>query len=118
MGAVTFPTANLARRVGAAVVVVLLLASFAAAQGAAPSRKIRSKVIPPYPELARRLNLVATVKVQVTIAPSGTVLQAKAIGGHPLLIEPSVDAAKQWRYEPGPETTTSVIEFHFAPGAN
>ena len=61
---------------------------------------------------------MAAVKVQVTIAPCGSVLDAKAVGGHPSLIAPSVNAAKQWRYEPGGETTTSVIEFHFGPDIN
>jgi len=84
-------------------------------QSSGSERKVRNKVMPVYPELAKKLKLVATVKVQVTVAPSGNVTQAKALGGHPLLIAPSVDAAKLWRYEPGPEATTTVIEFHFSP---
>ncbi len=98
---------------------ILALATLCAAGFAQSSdRKVRNRVVPVYPELAKKLKLVATVKVQVTIAPNGTVTQAKAIGGHPLLIGPSVDAAKQWRYEPSSESTTTVIEFHFAPVDN
>lgn len=87
-------------------------------QGATPSRKLKSKVAPVYPELARKMNLVATVKVQVTVGPSGAVTQAKALGGHPLLVDPSVIAAKQCRFEPAGDTTTAILEFHFAPGSD
>jgi hypothetical protein len=59
------------------------------------------------------MKLGANVKVQVTVAPNGAVIQAKPIGGHPLLIAPSVDAAKMFRYEPAGSTTTNTIEFHF-----
>lgn len=112
-----FP-ARVRRSLGIVLALIALLTAFSGAQSDASARKIRSRVMPVYPELARKLNLVATVKVQVTVAPNGLVTQAKAIGGHPLLIAPSVDAAKQYRFEPAGETTTSIIEFHFAPGAN
>ncbi len=106
------------RHVGILLVVLTLFAAFVGAQASATSRKVRNKVVPTYPELARKINLVATVKVQITISPNGSVTEAKAVGGHPLLIGPSVDAAKQWRYEPAGDTTTMIIEFHFGPGAN
>jgi TonB family protein len=100
------------------LLMIVVLSTLAAGQSATPDRKIRTKVTPIYPELARKMSLVATVRVQVTIAPSGVVLQAKPLGGHPLLIEPSVDAAKKWRYEPGGGTSTATIEFHYAPGTD
>jgi hypothetical protein len=103
---------------GCLLVGVTLFVSLASAQTSQSPRKIRNKVMPVYPELARKLRLVATVKVQVTVAPSGAVLEAKPIGGHPLLIAPSVDAARQFRYEPGGETSTAILEFHFAPADN
>jgi hypothetical protein len=92
---------------------LLLWACVANAQTAESSRKVKTKVVPVEPELARKLKLVATVKIQVTIAPNGAVQQAKPLGGHPLLVAPSLEAAKQFRYEPGDGTTTAVIEFHF-----
>jgi TonB family protein len=97
---------------------IVVLTTLVAAQNATPDRKIRSRVTPIYPELARKMSLVATVRVQVTIAPSGVVLQAKPLGGHPLLIEPSVEAAKKWRYEPGGGTSIATIEFHYSPGTD
>jgi hypothetical protein len=91
----------------------LSFACVASAQTSDSTRKIKTKVVPVEPELARKLRLVATVKIQVTIAPNGTVLQAKAVGGHPLLVAPSIDAAKQFRYEAASGTSTAVIEFHY-----
>lgn len=106
------------RRWFALVLMLLSLATICSAQGATPPRKMRTKVAPVYPELARKLNLVATVKVMVTIGPSGAVLQAKPLGGHPLLVDPSVAAAKQFRFEPAGDTTTTILEFHFTPGSD
>jgi TonB family protein len=77
-------------------------------------RKVISKAAPTYPEIARRLNIQGTVKLQVTIAKDGTVKIVKPIGGHPLLIDPAVTAMKTWKYEPGPEEIVTV-EFKFPP---
>jgi hypothetical protein len=37
------------------------------------------------------------------------------VGGHPVLANASLDAVKRWKYEPGPEETTGIVEFHFDP---
>jgi TonB family protein len=76
-------------------------------------RKVKSKVSPTYPDLAKRMNVTGTVKVQVVVAANGTVKSTKVIGGHPLLVEPSVDAIKKWKYEPSNEDTTTTVEFVF-----
>jgi TonB family protein len=76
-------------------------------------RRIKSKVAPVYPDLARRMNVTGSVKVQIVIAPNGTVKSTKVIGGHPLLIEPSLDAVRKWRYEPSNEETIETVEFKF-----
>jgi TonB family protein len=94
-----------------ALVLVAAVALPASAQDQA--RKIKSKVNPEYPELAKRMKVEGTVKVQVTIAPNGNVTGAKAVGGHPLLVDPAVQAAKKWKYEPGSSETTEVVEFKF-----
>ncbi len=105
------------RMLGMLQVFLALFSAVALSQSTDADRKVRNRVVPVYPELARKLKLVATVKVQVTVAPNGSVLQAKALGGHPLLIAPSVDAAKMFRYEPAGATTNNTIEFHFGMGS-
>jgi periplasmic protein TonB len=75
-------------------------------------RKAVNKVQPAYPDLARKTNVHGTVKVEVVIAPNGTVKTMHPLGGHPLLIQSALEALKKWRYEPGPETKT-IVEFRF-----
>lgn len=80
-------------------------------------RRVKSKVLPTYPELARKLNVGGAVKMQVVISPGGMVKSAKPIGGHPLLIDAAMNAIKKWRYEPAPQETTTVVVFNFSPGS-
>jgi outer membrane biosynthesis protein TonB len=40
-------------------------------------RRAKSKVQAVYPELARKMNITGTVKVQVVVSPNGTVKEAK-----------------------------------------
>ncbi len=80
---------------------------------AATDRKVISKMNPAYPELARQLKVEGTVKIEVVIAADGTVKSLRALGGHPLLIQSASNALRKWRYAPGPETTTTIVEFHF-----
>ncbi len=76
-------------------------------------RKVKVKVQPAYPDLAKRMNLSGTVKCQVVIASNGTVKTIKPVGGNPVLIEAATDALKKWRWEPGDEST-EIVEFHFS----
>jgi TonB family protein len=79
------------------------------------NRRLRSKIAPIYPELARRMNITGVVKIQITIDKSGTVKNTKLVGGHPLLANATLDAVKKWKYEAGPEETTGMVEFRFDP---
>jgi TonB family protein len=76
-------------------------------------RKAKTKVNPSYPELARRMNIGGKVKIEVIIAPDGHVKTARALGGHPVLVQPCLDSVKEWRFEAAPEETTQVVEFNF-----
>ena len=80
-------------------------------------RKVKSRVAPTYPQLARQMNISGIVKVQVTVAPNGTVKTTKLVGGHPLLANAALDAIKKWRFDAGPEETTGIVEFKFDPSA-
>lgn len=77
------------------------------------SRKVKTRVSPVYPDLAKRMKIAGTVKVEVVIAANGNVKSTKVIGGHPLLIEPSVEAVKKWKYEPAGGDTVETVEFKF-----
>ena|SRR5437879_2182204 len=79
-------------------------------------RKVKSKISPAYPEIARRMGLSGTVKLELVIAPNGSVKETKVIGGHPILVTAALDAVKKWRFEPASAESTGTVEFKFAPG--
>ncbi len=75
-------------------------------------RKVKSKIQAAYPELARRMNLMGTVKLEVVVTADGAAKDVKPMGGNPVLIQAATDAVKRWRWEPGGQST-EVVEFHF-----
>lgn len=93
-----------------------LLFSVCAAQAQSElNRKARAKVAPTYPEIARRLDITGTVRIQVVVAPNGDIEDSKVVGGHPVLVKAAMDALKKWKFEPAPEASTGVVEFKFEP---
>ena len=78
-------------------------------------RRAKTKVQPTYPELARKMNITGNVKVEVVVAPNGTVKDAKVVGGHPVLANAALEAVKKWRFEPAPTESTGIVDFKFEP---
>jgi TonB family protein len=78
-------------------------------------RKAKTKVAPVYPELARRMNVVGKVKIEVIITPEGRVKSTRAVGGHPLLVQSCLEAVKEWKFAAAPEESTQMVECEFAP---
>jgi protein TonB len=79
------------------------------------SRKVKSKVSPVYPDIARRMSISGVVKVVVVVAPNGAVKSTKVVGGHPILVNAAMDALKKWKFEPSSEESTGTVEFKFQP---
>lgn len=77
-------------------------------------RKVKSKVLPEYPAIARQLNLAGKVRLETTVAADGHVISTKVVGGNPVLASSAQDAVKKWRFEPAPKDTTEVIEVDFS----
>lgn len=102
----------------AGLTLVTLGPTYAGAQNAQSDemvRRAKSKVQPNYPELAHKMNISGTVKIEVTVAPNGTVKEARVVGGHPVLASAALDAAKKWRFEPAATESTGIIDFKFEP---
>ena len=76
-------------------------------------RKVKSRTTPAYPELARRMNVIGKVKIEVVIAPDGRVKTTRVVGGHPLLVQTCQDALKEWKFVVSSEETTQIVEFEF-----
>lgn len=79
----------------------------------AAKRKVKSKVVPDYPPLAKQMNVTGKVKIEATISAEGRVTNTKVVGGSPLLVNSAMDALKKWRFEPASKETSEIIEFDF-----
>ena len=101
--------------VGAALSSILGTLALAQQPGSEPGkRKVKSKVTPAYPELAKRMNVTGRAKIEVIITPDGKVKSTRAVGGHPLLVQACLDAVKEWKFVAAPEETTQVVECEFS----
>ena len=99
---------------GALALAVLIPAFSSSAQAQEDTqRKVKQRVDPLYPELARKMHISGTVKLQVVIGKDGNVKSTKVIGGPPLLIDASIDAIKRWKFEEAKEETTQPVEFKY-----
>jgi TonB family protein len=88
--------------------------SLAQQQSSQSERKVISRVVPSYPELARKMNLEGIVKLEVTVAPNGNARNIEALGGSPLLVKAAQDALLKWKWAPASETK-ELIELNFHP---
>ena len=110
----------LVRLVFLILLIITLFASFHPVPGIAQAeidRKVKSKVAATYPEIARKMGLTGSVKIQVVVAANGTVKETKVLGGHPILVNAALTAVKKWRFETASGETTGTVEFKFDPGS-
>jgi protein TonB len=106
------------RRIGSAFFVVLL-ALFSLAPNhssfAQSARKVKNRVEPVYPDLARRNNISGSARVEILVAPDGRVKDVKVLGGNPVLVQAVTAAVIKWKYEPAAEESSVIIKFDFNP---
>jgi len=77
-------------------------------------RKVRVRVTPEYPALAKQMNMTGKVKIEATVAADGHVVSTRVVGGSPLLVNSAVEALKKWHFEPAAKETTEIVEFAFS----
>ena len=105
------------RRIGSAIFVALL-ALFSvvpnhSALAQAAARKVKNRVEPVYPELAKRNNITGSARVELLVTADGRVKDVKVLGGNPVLVQAVMAAVVKWRYEPAAEESSVVIKFDF-----
>jgi len=100
---------RLARKCRGLLPVVLVLSALAFAD----IRKPVANPDPEYPEIARRMNITGTVKVEIVISADGTIKEMKILGGHPVLVDAVQRALKKWKYAPAGSETTMQLDFKF-----
>lgn len=76
-------------------------------------RKVAARVAPVYPELAKKMHIHGTVKVEAIVRPNGTVKSTRVLGGNPVLVDAAQEAVSKWKFEPGQSETTEVLQLAF-----
>ena len=96
----------------AAIALLVSKPTFAQESTDAP-RKVVSETPAVYPTLARSMNIHGVVKLELVIAPNGTVKKVDVKGGHPLLTQSAVTAVGHWKFEPAAHETKQPVEIKF-----
>lgn len=78
-------------------------------------RKVTSRVMPEYPDMAKRMSIHGVVKVDVLVNSSGSVKSVELRGGHPVLAQAAISAVRKWKWEPASHDTREPIEVRFDP---
>jgi TonB family protein len=73
-------------------------------------RKVKTSVKPDYPDVARKLHITGTVRLEATVAPDGKVRDTRVVGGSPMLAQEATNAVKKWKYEEAPKETVETVE--------
>lgn len=76
-------------------------------------RKVKTSPPPEYPELARRMNVKGSARVQITVSAHGDVTNVKEVGGNPLLLDALKRAVQKWKYEPADKENTIDVKYDF-----
>jgi TonB family protein len=76
------------------------------------------KIVPSYPEIAKKVGASGPVQVLITISEEGRVIDATALNGHPTLRPVAAKAAEQWLFSPTylgkvPVKVQGVLTFNF-----
>ena len=79
------------------------------------NRKVVSRVMPQYPEMARTMNLKGNVKAEAVVEPNGVVKSVEVKGGHPVLVRAAQAAIYKWKWAPASHETREPIEVRFDP---
>jgi protein TonB len=62
--------------------------------------RIIKRVMPVYPEIAKRSRVSGRVRLMSVIAADGTIQKLQVTEGHPLLVAAALEAVRQWVYKP------------------
>ncbi len=81
----------------------------------AVSRKVKNRVDPVYPELAKRNNISGSARVELLVTADGRVKDVKVLGGNPVLVQAVMAAVVKWKYEPAAEESSVIVKFDFNP---
>lgn len=103
--------------VGVLLMSSLFVGVFAVASSYAQlvDRKLVTRVEPDYPDALKKLYIGGVVRVEVQVAPNGTVKNIKLLGGNPILGQSTMKAVKSWKYVPAAADETLTVKVEFDP---
>lgn len=106
---------NLALLAAAASLFTTSLQATAQEKDSTSDRKVITRVIPAYPELAMKSRVRGTVRILATVAPNGKVKSTRLLGGSPVLAKAAEDAIEKWKFAAAADETQELIELRFSP---
>jgi len=78
-------------------------------------RKVIARVEPDYPDALKKLYIGGVVRVEVEVAPNGSVKNVKLLGGNPILGQSTIKAVKMWKYAPAGSDELITVKLNFDP---
>ena len=100
--------------VRAGMMALMLAMALPAIAGGA--RAVKSRVSPTYPEIAKRMRVSGTVKLEAAVDAQGKVTDVKELSGNHVLALAAKEALMQWKFEPAPADTNETIDINFNLG--
>lgn len=97
------------------ILILALGSAVAQDENSSAARKLVKSPKPPYPALARSMNLAGTVRLEALVEPNGSVKSVEIKGGNPLLAQTAQFAVREWKWEKAEHATTQLLEVRFAP---
>jgi len=79
------------------------------------ARKVKTSFPPEFPDIARQNNIQGTARLEVLVAPDGTIKNIKVLGGNAVPVKAAIEAVKKWKYEPAAGESTVILKFDFKP---
>ena len=102
-------TVKIAQAAALALIVVMAMPAWAG-----DDRAVKSRVTPVYPEIAKRMHIGGSVKLEATVDAQGKVTDVKAISGNHMLSVAAEDAVRQWKFVPNSTDSNVSVEVNFA----
>jgi len=97
-----------------AVIALTTVSTAQSAPASAPSgRKIASRATANYPDLAKKMHVHGTVRVEAVVRSNGSVKSTRILGGNPVLVDAALEAVAKWRFETAQSESTEVVQIIF-----
>lgn len=83
---------------------------------AGDARSVKARVAPVYPEIAKRMRVSGTVRLEADVDAQGKVTDVKELSGNHTLALAAKDAVLHWRFAPASSGTHESIAISFDLG--